>query len=120
MNKSQRAVQHINNTIKEIEKEKNKLLNRKKELYGEDMEPKKCASNEIAFVQLAKIEVTDELLNESKQIVNDVEHVSDQLIKRFDPHSVHENERKRKVKRAKEQRSKAKKLSRNYHGYFIG
>jgi ferritin-like metal-binding protein YciE len=72
------------------------------------MEPKPWASNEIAYVQ-EKVEEVEKLLNESEQLVHNVEHVSNQLIKRFDPHLVHHDERKRKLKRAKEQRSKAKK-----------
>ena len=108
VNKSQRAIQHINNTMCEIREEKDKLLNRKKELYGKDMEAKKWASYEIAFVQ-ATIGEIDELINESEKIANDVEHVSNQLMKRFYSSTVHESEKNRKLKRAKEQRSKAKK-----------
>ena len=48
--KSQRALDNIKTTINNINKEKDKLLNRKKELYGDNLEPKKWASNEIAFV----------------------------------------------------------------------
>ena len=108
VNKSQRAILHINNTMCEIRKVKDKLLNRKKELYGEDLEAKKWASNEIAFV-LPTIRQLEELINESEKIANDVEHVSNQLMKRFDSSTVRESEEKRKLKRAKEQRSKAKK-----------
>lgn len=57
-------------------------MNRKRELYGEDMEPKKWANNEIAFVQL-KIEEADKMLDESRKIFHDVEHVSNQVIKRL-------------------------------------
>ena len=50
--KSQRALDHIKTTINKINKDKGKLLlNRKKELYGDNLQPKKWASNEIAFVQ---------------------------------------------------------------------
>ena len=90
----------------EIQKERGQLLNRKMKLGGE---AKKWASNEIAFVQ-AKIGQTSELLKESEQIAHDVEHVSNPLIKRFDSSTVHESEKKGKLKRAKEQRSKAKRL----------
>ena len=76
VNKSQRPI-HINNTMCEIQKERDQLLNRKMKLGGE---AKKWASNEIAFVQ-AKIGQTSELLKESEQIAHDVEHVSNQLIK---------------------------------------
>ena len=108
VSKSQRAILHINNTMREIRKEKEKLLIEKKELYGEDMDAKKWASNEITFV-LARIQQIEELSNECEKIANDMEHVSNQLMKRFDSRSVRESEEKRKLKRAKEQRSKAKK-----------
>jgi conjugal transfer/entry exclusion protein len=49
------------------------------------------------------------LINESEKIANDVEHVSNQLMKRFYSSTVRESEEKRKLKRAEEQRSKAKK-----------
>ena len=79
-------------------------MNRKKELYGEDLVAKKWASNEIAFVQ-EKMQETDLLLKESEQISHDLDHVSNQLNKRFDSSTVHESEKTHKLKR---QRSKAK------------
>lgn len=108
VNKSQRALDHIQTTVKKINEEKNKLLNRKMELYGDNLEVKSWASNEIAFIQAMTIQ-TEKTLLELERIANDVEHVSNQLKKRFDVASVSENENKRKAKRAKEQRSKAKK-----------
>ena len=40
------------------------------------------------------------VINESEKIANDVEHVSNQLMKRFDSSTVCESEEKRKLKRA--------------------
>ncbi|CAB4002806.1 Hypothetical predicted protein [Paramuricea clavata] len=66
--KSQRALDHIKTSINKINKVKGKLLlNRKKELYGDNLEPKKWASNEIAFVQ-AMTAQTGEMLKESEEI----------------------------------------------------
>ena len=98
--KSQRALDHIKTTINKINKEKGKLLNCKKELYGDNLEPKKWASNEIAFVQ-AMTAQTGEMLKESEEIANDIEHINNQLRKRFDAASVNDYEKKRKMKRAK-------------------
>ena len=109
MCKSQRALDHIKTTINKINKDKGKLLlNRKKELYGDNLQPKKWASNEIAFVQ-AMTAQAGEMLKESEGIANDIEHINNQLRKRLDATSVNDYEKKRKMKRAKEQKSKAKK-----------
>jgi hypothetical protein len=50
-----------------------------------------------------------EMLKESEGIANDIEHINNQLRKRLDATSVNDYEKKRKMKRAKEQKSKAKK-----------
>ena len=78
------------------------------ELYRDNLEPKNWASNEIAFIQ-AMTTQTEKLLTESEHIAHDIEHVSNQLNKRFDVACVSENEKKRKAKKAKEQKSNAKK-----------
>ena len=49
VSKSQRALDHIKMTIKTMRK-KTSFLKRKIELYGDHLEPKKWASNEIAFL----------------------------------------------------------------------
>lgn len=108
VSKSQQALDHIKNTIKTINEEKSKLLNRKMELYADYLEPKNWAANEINFVQEMTTHV-ESMLTESNNIAHDIEHVSNQLAKRFDVASVNENERKRKAKRVKEQKSKTKK-----------
>ena len=108
VSKSQRALDHVKRTIKTINEDKNKLLKRKIELYGDNLEPKKWASNEIAFL-VAKIAQIENMLTESEHIAHDIEHVCSLLRKRFDMASVNESERKRKAKRVKEQRSKSKK-----------
>ena len=69
-----------------------------------NLEPKKWASNEIAFLE-AKIAQIENMRAESEHIAHDIEHVCSLLRKRFD----NESERKRKAKRVKEQRSKSKK-----------
>ena len=108
VNKSQRAILHINNTMCEIRKEKDKLLNRKKKnCMGNIWKPR----NGLAMHLLLFYQQYDryELINESEKIaINDVEHVSNQLMKRFDSSTVRESEEKRKLKRAKEQRAKKK------------
>ncbi|CAB4040684.1 Hypothetical predicted protein [Paramuricea clavata] len=78
------------------------------ELYTDNLEPKKWASNEINFVQEMTTHV-ESMLTESNNIAHDIEYVSNQLAKRFDVASVNENEKKRKAKRVKEQKSKTKK-----------
>ena len=77
-------------------------------MYGDNLEPKKWASNEIAFLE-AKIAQIENMRTESEHIAHDIEHVCSLLRKRFDMASVNESERKRKAKRVKEQRSKSKK-----------
>jgi hypothetical protein len=49
---------------------------------------------------LQGIRQIEELINESEKIANDVEHVSNQLMKIFDSSTVCESEEKRKLKRA--------------------
>ena len=93
MGKSQRALDHTKTTIKTINEEKSKLLNRKMELYRDNLEPKNWASNEIAFIQ-AMTTQTEKLLTESEHIAHDIEHVSNQLNKRFDVACISENEKK--------------------------
>ena len=66
--KSQRALAHVNATLKVIIKQVNeKLLFRKKELFDQNLKRKTWASNEITFVdQLAtKVEV---IIRETEQI----------------------------------------------------
>ena len=66
--KSQRALAHVNATLKVIIKQvSEKLLFRKKELFDQDLKRKTWASNEITFVdQLAtKVAVIIEKLNKS-------------------------------------------------------
>ena len=108
VNKSQRALDHIKKTIKTINEEKDKLLKRKIELYEDNLEPKKWAGNEITFLQ-AKTTQVENMLKESEHISHEIEFVCCQLRKRFDMAAVNENERKRKAKGVKEQRSKTKK-----------
>ena len=52
---------------------------------------------------------TEQLMMECEQLAHDIQHVNNQLRKRFDCVAVKDTEEKRKAKRAKEQRSKAKK-----------
>ena len=77
-------------------------------MYGDNLEPKKWASNEIAFLE-AKIAQIENTRTESEHIDHDIEHVCSLLRKRFDMASVNESERERNAKRVKEQRSKIQK-----------
>ena len=88
-------------------------MNRKKGRHRDNLEPKNWASNEIAFIQAKTIQ-REEMLQEFEHvahdhIAHDIEHASNQLKKISDVASANENEKKSKAKRAKEQRSMAKK-----------
>ena len=105
--KSQRALTHMNATLKEMKKINEKLLARK-ELYDSELKPKPWVSSEISFVQTFSSKMED-IIKETEQITPHVQHVMYQLEKRFDKSTVENSERKRKVRRAIEQKSKAKK-----------
>lgn len=57
-------------TIKTINEEKEKLLNRKIELYRDNLDPK-WASNGIAFLQATTTQI-EKMLMESEHIANDI------------------------------------------------
>ena len=73
-----------------------------------ELKPKPWASSEISFMQTFSSKMED-IIKETEQITPHVQHVMYQLEKRFDKSTVENSERKRKVRRAIEQKSKAKK-----------
>jgi transcription initiation factor TFIIIB Brf1 subunit/transcription initiation factor TFIIB len=89
--KSQRALAHMNATLKEIKQVNEKLLARKKEFFYQNLKPKTWASNEITFVEnfATKVEV---IIRETEQIFLDVEYVVHQLQKRFNKSDVESSE----------------------------
>ncbi len=103
----QRALIHIKDSLKEMEEVRDKLLNRKRELFDEDVKPKPWASSEITFVDnfLAKI---NEIIVEPEKIAMDLEYVLHQLERRFNKSQVETSERKRKARRSIEQKYKTK------------
>ena len=100
--KSQRVLDHIKSTSIKINEEKSKLLNRKKELFCDNLEVKNWAINEVAFIQDMAAK-TEQLMMECEQLAHDIQHVNNQLRKRFDCVAVKDTEEKRK---AKSQRTK--------------
>ena len=105
--KCKRALSHIKGSLKEMDEVKDKLMNRKRELFDEDVKPKPWASSEITFVEnfLAKI---SEIIVDPEKIAMDLEYVLHQLEKRFSKAEVDTNERKRKARRVIEQKYKTK------------
>ncbi len=105
--KCQRVLAHVSDTLSLMKNVNKKLLNRKKELFNEELKPKPWAASEISFVN-KYLEVLGRIIGETQQMTLDIEHVMQQLEKRFDRASVASSEEKRKARRKIEQRYKAK------------
>jgi hypothetical protein len=83
VSKCQRALHHVKGTFNEIEKIKEKLNNRKRELFDADVLPKSWASSEIAFVETSLTKI-DPMLKDTEKLAMDLEHVMHQLHKMFE------------------------------------
>ena len=105
--KCERALSHINNSLTEIKEVIEKLVNRKRELFDDELKPKPWASNEIEFVT-SNLSKMDCLVTGTNVIAQDIQYVFHQLEKRCDAASIRSNEQKRKARRHIEQRYKAK------------
>ena len=82
-------------------------MNRKKELFDDELKPRPWASNEIEFVNL-NLNKMDCLVTRTNIIAQDIQYVFHQLEKRFDAASIRSNVQKLKAGRHIEQRYKAK------------
>ena len=107
MKKCERALSHINNSLTEIKDVIEKPVNRKRELFDEELTPRPWASNEIEFVN-SNLNKMDCLVTGTNVIAHDIQYVFHQLEKRFDAASIRSNEQNRKARRHNEQRYKAK------------
>ena len=108
MSKAQRALAHIKNTKCSLEGIHLKLNNRRKELYDNNMVLLPWAEDEHKFV-CSCTELISELLIPLIPMVDNIGIVLCQLEKRFSCQSVYLAEKKRKLRRRKEQRSKTAK-----------
>ena len=82
---------HINDSLTEIKEVIEKLVNRKKELFDDELKPRPWASNEIEFVNL-NLNKMDCLVTGTNVIPQDIQYVFHQLEKRFDAASIRSNE----------------------------
>ena len=80
--KCRRALNHIKGSLKEMNEVRDKLMNRKKELFDEDVKLKPWASSEINFVENF-LEKICEILVDPEKMAMDLEYVLHQLEKRF-------------------------------------
>ena len=84
-----------------------KLVNRKGDMYDDELKPRPWASSEIEFVNY-NFDKMDCLVAGTNFIAQDIQYVFHQLEKRFDAASISSNEQKRKARRHTEQRYEAK------------
>ena len=103
--KCARAVEHFNGTIKLLNELQEQLSARKRELYGENMEPKSWATDELNFLKDSS-SVIDKMVGGTEQKMHDVQYILTQLEKRFDESEVRKCEKRRRNRRDKENRSK--------------
>ena len=106
--KCQRIVSHVSATLASLGGIEQRLRNRKKELYGQDLKVRSWASNELQFVD-DQLSLLEPMVKETQSLLNDVSHVQKQLSKRFGEADILKSERKRKARRAIEHKSKMKK-----------
>ena len=71
------------------------------------MEEKVWAGDELKFLK-ESISHIEEMVGETEKDLHDVDHVMHQLETRFNPAEVEKSEKRRRVRRAKENRSKLK------------
>ena len=103
--KCRRALNHIKGSLKEMNEVRDKLMNRRKELFDEDVKLKPWVSSEINFVENF-LEKICEILVDPEKMAMDLEYVLHQLEKRFSKTEITTSERKRKARRAMEQKYK--------------
>ena len=93
----------------EIKEVIEKLVNKKRELFDDELKPRPWASNEIEFVN-SNLNKMDCLVTGTNVIAQDIQYVFHQLEKKSDAASIRSNEQKRKARRHIEQRYKAKRM----------
>jgi hypothetical protein len=111
VSKSHRAVEHFKETLQSLNALHDQLLARKKELYNENMEERVWASDELKFIKESMSHI-EEMVGETEKNMHDVQYVVHQLETRFNPADVQKSEKRRRVRREKENRSKLKRKKR--------
>ncbi len=107
VSESRRAVEHFKETLQSLNALHGQLLARKKELYNENTEERVWASDELKFIK-ESISHTEEMVGETEKNKHDVQHVMHQVETRFNPADVQKSEKRRRVRRQKENQSKLK------------